>query len=203
MPSSTRGAPVACTRSATAARRAPRSPSACSLQASSAGRFSRRQAGWSGAGVVHNSTTPRPLAQAVRMVRRSSRSASRAAPTDPRAGASRVFTCPGTGALARMTIRTGGSRGLALQGGHQGNTHQWPIRFAACPRRPTHSKVPPANALHDAAGRSTPRCCRPIHVPVSPANPHQAVVGRSREAPPPCLRLVHRHLAGPAGASCC
>ncbi len=84
-----------------------------------------------------------------------------------------------------------------------GSPPGWPPRQYP-PGAPPVCRLPQtANSQQGLAGQCAPRCSRPIHFPVPPANPHHAVAGRSREAPPPCLRLVHRHLAGPAGASCC
>ena len=105
------GAPASA-RSNAACIRSPRSPGPCSASVAPCVRASAARAGCEASGAQQSSTRPTPAAAAVASVRATSRSCSAAAPARPRAGMRRVFTSPGTGALAKTRIGVNRSRSV-------------------------------------------------------------------------------------------
>src|SRR6266852_1521444 len=89
-----------------ASMRRPRSPSPCRSSANPRAR-SAWKIGWASSGVAQTVTGPIPAAAAVAAARSINRCCSRAAPSAPSAGISRVLAKPATGALASTATATG------------------------------------------------------------------------------------------------
>src|SRR5689334_7392793 len=90
------------------ASRSPKLPSPCACQSTCHDESRNdRHCGASGLGVTHNSTSPTLAAPASATACRSILCARAAAPLSPNAEIRRVLANPGSGALAKMTMRIG------------------------------------------------------------------------------------------------
>src|SRR5258705_895582 len=132
--------------------RSPRTAPSCRRNATPNSRAHPAKNAWLSSGAQWSSTTPTPERTAAASAWRTSCACSAAAPSGPSSAARRVFTTPGTGALANTATRTASGRGAVdviaaceaarigaqrvgeAQAPHEEDGAQRPVLFPAAPR---------------------------------------------------------------------